>query len=71
MLPLNVYAGVIARVKILSKLRLDEKRKPQDGNFSAKIDGRKIDFRVSTLPTYYGEKVVIRILDSRKRCSFS
>lgn len=65
-LPLNVYAGVIARVKILSKLRLDEKRKPQDGNFSAKIDGRKIDFRVSTLPTYYGEKVVIRILDSEK-----
>ncbi|MBP6912228.1 MAG: type II/IV secretion system protein [Candidatus Pacebacteria bacterium] len=62
-LPLNVYPGVIARIKILSKLKLDEKRKPQDGGFSAKIEGRKIDFRVSTLPTYFGEKVVIRILD--------
>jgi len=65
-LPLNVFAGVVARIKILSKLRLDEKRKPQDGGFSAKIEGRKIDFRVSTLPTYYGEKVVMRILDSER-----
>jgi type IV pilus assembly protein PilB len=65
-LPMNVYAGVIARIKILAKLRLDEKRKPQDGGFSAKIEGRKIDFRVSTLPAYYGEKVVLRILDSEK-----
>ncbi len=63
-LPLNVYAGIVARIKILSKLRLDEKRKPQDGGFSTKIDGRKIDFRVSTFPAYYGEKVVMRILDS-------
>ena len=65
-LPVNVYNGVIARIKILAKLRLDEKRKPQDGGFSAKIDGRKIDFRVSTMPSYYGEKVVMRILDSQK-----
>jgi type IV pilus assembly protein PilB len=65
-LPINVYNGVIARIKILSKLRLDEKRKPQDGGFSAKIDNRKIDFRVSTMPSYYGEKIVIRILDSQK-----
>ena len=65
-LPLNVYNGVIARIKILSKLRLDEKRKPQDGGFSAKMDGRKIDFRVSTMPAYYGEKVVMRILDSQR-----
>jgi type IV pilus assembly protein PilB len=65
-LPLNVYSGVIARIKILSKLRLDEKRKPQDGGFSAKIEGRKIDFRVSTMPSYYGEKVVMRILDPEK-----
>src|ERR1035437_1526058 len=65
-LPLNVYNGVIARIKILSKLRLDEKRKPQDGGFSAKIDNRKIDFRVSTMPAYYGEKVVMRILDAQK-----
>ncbi len=63
-LPLPVFPGVVARIKILSKLRLDEKRKPQDGGFSAKIGTRKIDFRVSTLPAYYGEKVVLRILDS-------
>lgn len=65
-LPLNVFNGVVARIKILAKLRLDEKRKPQDGGFSANIDERKIDFRVSTLPTYYGEKIVMRILDSQK-----
>jgi len=65
-LPISVYNGIIARIKILSKLRLDEKRKPQDGGFSAKIDNRKIDFRVSTMPAYYGEKIVMRILDSQK-----
>ncbi len=65
-LPINVYSGVVARIKILAKLRLDEKRKPQDGGFSAKIEGRKIDFRVSTMPSYYGEKVVMRILDAEK-----
>ncbi|MBK5215273.1 MAG: type II/IV secretion system protein [Candidatus Pacebacteria bacterium] len=65
-LPINVFNGVVARIKILSKLRLDEKRKPQDGGFSAKIDNRKIDFRVSTMPAYFGEKVVMRILDSQR-----
>ncbi len=66
-LPPNIYSGIVARIKILAKLRLDEKRKPQDGSFSASIDGRKIDFRVSTMPAYYGEKVAMRILDSEKR----
>jgi type IV pilus assembly protein PilB len=65
-LPPSVYSGIVARIKILAKLRLDEKRKPQDGSFSASVDGRKIDFRVSTMPAYYGEKVVMRILDSEK-----
>jgi type II secretory ATPase GspE/PulE/Tfp pilus assembly ATPase PilB-like protein len=65
-LPPNIYNGIIARIKILSKLRLDEKRKPQDGSFSTIIDNRKIDFRVSTMPAYFGEKVVMRILDSEK-----
>ena len=65
-LPLKVNSALIARVKILSNMRLDEKRKPQDGRFSAKIAGRKIDFRVSTFPAYYGEKVVMRILDSER-----
>ncbi len=66
LLPPNIFNEVVARIKILAKLRLDEKRKPQDGSFSASIDGRKIDFRVSTMPAYYGEKVVMRILDSEK-----
>jgi type IV pilus assembly protein PilB len=65
-LPGNVHEALVARIKILSNLRLDEKRKPQDGRFSAKIDGKKIDFRVSTLPIYYGEKVVMRILDTAR-----
>lgn len=65
-LPVNVHSGVVARIKILAKLRLDEKRKPQDGSFSTNLEGRKIDFRVSTMPSYYGEKVVMRILDSEK-----
>ena len=65
-LPPNIYSGIIARIKILAKLRLDEKRKPQDGSFSTNIDGRKIDFRVSTMPAYYGEKIVMRILDAEK-----
>ncbi len=66
MLPIKVHSALIARIKILSNMRLDEKRKPQDGRFSAKIEGKKIDFRVSTFPTYYGEKIVMRILDQEK-----
>jgi type IV pilus assembly protein PilB len=66
LLPASVHSAIISRIKILASLKLDEKRKPQDGRFSARIDGRKIDFRVSTLPSYYGEKVVMRILDSEK-----
>lgn len=65
-LPLTSFDGIIARIKILAKLRLDEKRKPQDGSFATVIDERKIEFRVSTFPAYYGEKVVLRILDSEK-----
>lgn len=62
-LPSKVHDAVIARIKILAKLRLDEKRKPQDGRFSATVENRRIDFRVSTFPTEYGEKIVMRILD--------
>ena len=65
-LPKNVHMAVVARVKILSAMRLDERRKPQDGRFSATFDDRKIDFRVSVLPTNHGEKVVMRILDTGK-----
>ena len=65
-LPKNVHMAVVARVKILSSMRLDERRKPQDGRFSATFDDRKIDFRVSVLPTSNGEKIVMRILDNDK-----
>jgi type IV pilus assembly protein PilB len=65
-LPPQIHSAVVSRIKVLSNMRLDEKRKPQDGRFSARIDGRRIDFRVSTFPAYYGEKVVMRILDQAK-----
>ena len=65
-LPVKVHPAVVARIKILSQMRLDEKRKPQDGRFSAQVEGRRIDFRVSTFPTQGGEKVVMRILDRSK-----
>ncbi len=62
-LPKNIHRAIVARIKILSRIKIDEKRKPQDGRFSGNFLNRKIDFRVSTLPTYYGEKVVMRLLE--------
>lgn len=62
-LPLALHQPVISRVKILSELKIDETRIPQDGRFRAEIFGRDIDFRVSTFPTPTGEKVAIRVLD--------
>lgn len=61
-LPKNMGASVAARIKVLSSLKLDEKRLPQDGRFKIDSEGEKVSFRVSTLPTYYGEKVVMRLL---------
>ncbi len=65
-LPANIQRAVVARIKILSNMKLDERRKPQDGRFSARIQGRQVDFRTSTFPAYYGEKMVMRILDKEK-----
>lgn len=65
-LPSSTHRALVARVKVLASIRLDEQRKPQDGRFSASIDNREIDFRVSTFPSYYGEKIVIRILDRER-----
>jgi type IV pilus assembly protein PilB len=65
-LPAKLHPMIIARIKILCGMKLDEKRKPQDGRFSTKFGDRKIDYRVSSFPGYYGEKIVIRILDSVK-----
>jgi len=66
-LPLRILPAIIARIKILSNLKIDETRVPQDGRFSTKIAERSVDFRVSTFPTTLGEKAAIRILDPRQR----
>ncbi len=65
-MPASFHAVLVARIKILCSIKLDEKRKPQDGRFSSRLNEYKVDYRVSTFPGYYGEKVVLRILDSHK-----
>ncbi len=62
--PKNIQNGVISRLKIMSDIDIAERRKPQDGRMSVTHGGRKIDLRVATLPTVWGEKVVMRILDT-------
>lgn len=62
--PKNIQNGVISRLKIMSDIDIAERRKPQDGRMSVMHGGRRIDLRVATLPTVYGEKVVMRILDN-------
>jgi len=61
-LPRSVHEAVVSRIKILSGLKIDEKRLPQDGRFTFSAEGKEVDLRVSTLPTVYGEKVVMRLL---------
>jgi len=61
-LPKNAASGISARIKVLAKLKLDEKRLPQDGRFKIETDKDKVSFRVSTLPTHFGEKTVMRLL---------
>jgi type IV pilus assembly protein PilB len=61
--PKRVQAGLISRLKIMADLDIAERRVPQDGRVSTTIGGRQIDLRVATLPTVYGEKIVMRILD--------
>lgn len=63
-LPKEIGPVVVSRIKILSNLKIDEKRKPQDGRFRLTMNGKWIDFRVSTLPVLNGEKVVMRIFDN-------
>lgn len=65
-LPAEIHPSVVARIKVLSNLKIDETRVPQDGRFTMQISGAEVDFRVSTLPTVFGEKVVLRILDKSK-----
>ncbi len=62
-MPLELHQPIVSRVKVLSSLKIDENRIPQDGRFRAVIFGRDIDFRVATFPTPVGEKTAIRVLD--------
>ena len=62
LLPRNVHDAVVSRIKILSGMKIDEKRVPQDGRFFFSHDGNDVDLRISTLPSTYGEKVVMRLL---------
>ncbi|MES2134796.1 MAG: GspE/PulE family protein [Patescibacteria group bacterium] len=61
-LPKNIAAGVTARIKVLANLKLDEKRLPQDGRFKMEADKERVSLRVSVMPTYFGEKTVMRLL---------
>ena len=65
-LPVNIKDSLVARYKIMANLDIAEKRKPQDGRIRIKIEKRKIDLRVSTVPTVYGEKVVMRIQEAER-----
>jgi len=66
-IPQNTYPQVVSRIKVISKLNVAEKRLPQDGRIKVKIGTKKIDMRVSTLPTVFGERVVIRLLDKSNK----
>ncbi len=62
-LPIEVHPAFVTRVKVMTNLKIDETRVPQDGRFHAEVGGHEIDFRVSFLPTSFGEKIAIRILN--------
>ena len=66
-LPKHAAPSISARIKVLSKLKLDEKRIPQDGRFKVEADSYKVSFRVSVLPMYYGEKIVMRLLKDKAK----
>ncbi len=61
-LPKRIHEALVSRIKILSDLKIDEKRLPQDGRFNFRAGGEEVDLRISTLPTVHGEKVVMRLL---------
>jgi len=66
-LPKQILSGIVARIKVLSNLKLDEHRLPQDGRFKIEKEGQKISFRVSILPVFDGEKIVMRLLDESSK----
>lgn len=66
----DMHAAIVSRIKVMAKMDIAEHLRPQDGRFQVTVDGREVDFRISTLPTVLGEKVVARILD-RKNLTFN
>ena len=62
-LPVSVHVPIVSRTKMIARMDISEKRRPQDGRIKTERDGREVELRVSTLPTAFGEKVVIRIFD--------
>ncbi len=66
-LPKQVMFGIVARIKVLSNLKLDEHRIPQDGRFKIEVDDKRISFRVSIIPVFAGEKIVMRVLDDSSK----
>ncbi len=66
-MPKEIHPAVVARIKILAQLRIDEHSKPQDGRFREKIGSSSIDIRVSVIPTFYGEKMVLRLFTAAQR----
>jgi type IV pilus assembly protein PilB len=68
-LPHSMASSVVSRIKVMSHLNIAERRMPQDGRFKARVQGRDVDFRVSVIPTHFGEKVCIRILDRKQQKS--
>ncbi len=65
-LPLSAHNALISRLKVMSEMNIVEKRAPQDGQFSTKVDGRPLDVRVASVSTVFGEKIVMRLLDKSK-----
>jgi len=65
-IPSNMQHAIVSRIKVISQLDIAERRLPQDGRFRARISGREVDFRVSVVPSIYGEKVAVRILDKKQ-----
>lgn len=66
LLPINIHPAIVARIKVLSNLKIDETRLPQDGRFKINFEGHDVEFRVSTLPLLNKEKIVMRILDTSR-----
>ena len=69
--PKHIHAAIVSRIKIMANLDIAERRRPQDGSFRIKLEGREIDFRVSCMTSVFGEKIVLRVLDKSSIASLS